>query len=1087
VELWIGALNLGFLYSFMTMGVFITFRVHDFPDITVDGSFTTGAATAAVLMMAGVNPFVALLAAFGAGAAAGSVTALIHTRLNINGLLAGILVMTGLYSINLHVMGRSNIPLLNQTTLFTYLDRVNPGLHTEVWITLALLAIMGLFWCLMSLFFRTDMGIAMRVTGNNPAMAAAAGVHVGRMTVLGVALANGLVGVSGGLIAQYQGFADIGMGIGTIVIGLAAVIIGESVLRMRSMVAIVLSVILGSVIFRLMIAVALYVGMNPIDLKLLTAAFVLVTLIVSKRIGAGRKVRVPLLARFSRILTGRRITLALAGIGAVLLGLGVLKSHEQKPSGLSKGCKIGVVQVADHGLLNITRDSFVEEMKRLGYREGDTVSIMCENANGDLPTVNTILDKFLQEGVKIVIPISTACTQAAINKVKDRPVVFATVANPFVIGAGNSETDHLPNVTGVYGWTPMDRTLEIVRRLVPGKLTIGSIWDPAHANSVFNVENLKTAAAAYQDVTFEGATITGSSEVYDAARSLVNKGIDAFVLSPDNIVYSAFESVVKAARSKKIPIFMSDVERLQDGALATLGYDYSISGIQAARLTDRILKGEDPAKIPFERYRKVTFGLNLNAAKELKIAIPDDLLTQATQVYGDQRPGRQKRSRIGVVQFALEPNVELCKEGILKAITDNGYVDGENIEIVYKNAQADFSMINAIIQDFIRRKVDIIVPLSTPCVQAAVQLGGKAPGTKVVFTYIYDPYRIGAAQSPDDHLPNMTGVSCPPPIEEMLALIKEMFPDRKKVGIVWNSSEANSEATLLKIRPYSLKIGLQIIEATVTGPGEVLDASRSLIVKGAQVFLNGGDNTLNVSFDSFAKVADENGIPLFSVDSELIDKSLVAFGPDYYQTGYDGGTYLARVLNGENTADLPIYATEKTSFVINGDTAARHGFKIDKEILKRADKVIGQQEESSHSVGKPEKRIALFMFSDNEALTETARGVRDQLEKSGILKAHNMIVDQKSAQNEFYLAQSIAQDIVRQDYGLVITLSTPILQIMARANDAIPHIAGESPQDIQIEDFRPEKIWVNADIAEEYGIRFPQDFLNRAERVIRTP
>ena len=639
MELWIGALNFGFLYSFMTMGVFITFRVHDFPDITVDGSFTTGAAVAAVLMAWGLNPFAALLAAFGAGAAAGSITALIHTRLKVNGLLAGILVMTGLYSINLHIMGRSNIPLLNQTTLFTWLERINPGIHGEIWITMALLAIVGMFWWIMALFFKTDMGVAMRVTGNNPAMAAAAGIHVDRMTVFGVALANGLVGVSGALVAQYQGFADIGMGIGTIVIGLAAVIIGESVLRTRSMVVIVLSVIVGSVIFRLMIAVALYVGMNPIDLKLLTAAFVLLTLIVSKRIGSGPGRRGPLFTWLPNFFTVRRISLGLAGIAVVLSGWAIFNSQVQGPPEPSKKTLIGMVQVADHGLLNITRDSFLEEMKRLGYGKDKPIEIMTENANGDLATVNTILDKFLHQKVDVVVPISTACTQAAINKVKDRPVVFATVANPFVIGAGESETVHLKNVTGVYGWVPMEKTLEIVRRLLPGKITIGTIWDPAHANSVFNVENLKKAATAAGDVTVLGATISGSSEVYEAARSLVNKGIDAFVLAPDNIVYSAFESVVKAARSGKIPIFMSDVERLPDGALVTLGYDYTLSGIQAAHLVDRILKGEDPAKIPFERYRKITLGLNLDAAAELGITIPDDLLAEATKIHGRKAPG----------------------------------------------------------------------------------------------------------------------------------------------------------------------------------------------------------------------------------------------------------------------------------------------------------------------------------------------------------------------------------------------------------------------------------------------------------------
>ena len=274
MELWIGALNLGFLYSFMTMGVFLTFRIHDFPDITVDGSFTSGAAAAALLIVAGVNPLLALIAAFVIGAAAGAVTALIHTRFNINGLLAGILVMTGLYSINLHIMGRSNIPLLNQNTFLSYLDRINPGLPPEEWIALVLLLLMVVFWLLAGLFFKTDLGISMRATGNNPTMGAAAGVNVARMKIFGVALSNGLVGVSGGLVAQYQGFADIGMGIGTIVIGLAAVIIGESLIRMHSLYARVLSVIVGSVIFRMMIAGALFLGMNPIDLKLLTAVFV---------------------------------------------------------------------------------------------------------------------------------------------------------------------------------------------------------------------------------------------------------------------------------------------------------------------------------------------------------------------------------------------------------------------------------------------------------------------------------------------------------------------------------------------------------------------------------------------------------------------------------------------------------------------------------------------------------------------------------------------------------------------------------------------------------------------------------------------
>jgi len=1045
MELWVGAVNLGFLYAFMTMGVFITFRIHDFPDITVDGSFTSGAAAAAVLIASGANPFLALLAAFAIGSAAGCITAAIHTRFNINGLLAGILVMTGLYSINLHLMGRSNIPLLNQTTCITYLEKANPGMPQEVWICIMLSGTMILFWLAVSLFFKTDLGIAMRITGNNPTMAAAAGVNVNRMKMFGVALANGLVGIAGGLVAQYQGFADIGMGIGTVVIGLAAVIIGESVLKMRSMYARILSVIVGSVIFRMMIAVALYVGMNPIDLKLLTAAFVLITLVASKTLSAKRAGAHNTLKQVLEVFSRKRIRYA--AVGALVVIAGAVLAYRQPsapPPRTAVRYKIGLVQLTDNGLLNTTRDSFVKEMETLGYRSEENCILLLENAHGDLATVNTILDKFIQEQVDIVVPISTACTQAAINKLKGKPVVFATVANPFIIGAGKTDTDHLANVTGVYGWAPMDRMMEVVHRVLPRSLKIGALWDPAQANSVFNVTNLQKAVAAHQGDQFLGATITSSAEVHQAAVSLVYKGIDTFVLSPDNIVYSAFESVVKAAQTKHIPIFISDVERLADGALVALGYDYTTSGIQAAHLVDRVLKGEQPGTIPFERYSKLTFGINTVAARKAGITIPPDMLTEATVVHTGEAGSSTKKPVIGIVQFALEPNVELCKQGILKALRDYGYEDGKNIEIIYKNAQADFSLINAIIQDLVRRRVDIIVPLSTPCVQSAVQFAGTSRDTAVVFTYVYDPYRIGAAKSPTEHLPTMTGISCFPPAEKMLDLIRELFPGRTKIGVVWNSSEANSESVMGKLRAHAAKTGLEIIEATVTSPAEVLEASRSLAIKGAQVFLNGGDNTLNVSFDSFVKVADENKLPVFSVDSELVERgALAALGPDYNRTGYQGGEYLARVLKGQKPADLPIRQTQETLFYINLDVARRHGFTIDEAVIQRANRVIDSTAaRPAASTSTEGKKLALFLFSDHTTIRDTAQGVRAELEQSGTLGRHRITIDTKNAQNEFYMAQSIAQDIVSQKYDYIITLTTPVLQAMANANKKIPHIFG---------------------------------------------
>lgn len=940
MELWIGALNLGFLYSFMTMGVFLTFRIHDFPDITVDGSFTSGAAAAALLIVAGVNPLIALIAAFVIGAAAGAVTALIHTRFNINGLLAGILVMTGLYSINLHIMGRSNIPLLNQNTFLSYLDRINPGLPPEEWIALVLLLLMVVFWLLAGLFFKTDLGISMRATGNNPTMGAAAGVNVARMKIFGVALSNGLVGVSGGLVAQYQGFADIGMGIGTIVIGLAAVIIGESLIRMHSLYARVLSVIVGSVIFRMMIAGALFLGMNPIDLKLLTAVFVLATLIASKALAGRASVQ----GRTGWLELSRpelrRIGCGTAALVIVALCGWTYRTHVGAPKATARAVKIGVLQVSDHGLLNITRDSLVGELERLGYKNGAHCTIYLENANGDLPTVNTILDKFVQERMDVIVPISTPCTQAAINKVKNRPVVFATVANPFIIGVGKSEADHLPNVTGVYGWAPMDKTLELVHSILPGPLRIGTIWDPAHANSVFNVSKLEEALKGSPDVTLVGTTINNSSEVYQAALALVQKDIDVFVLVPDNIVYSAFESVVKAARSKHIPIFLSDVERLGDGALGVLGYDYTSSGIQAAHLVDRVLKGENPRDIPIERYSKLSLGINLELAKELGVTVPQEVLNRATIVYGGETRSAAKAEQKRLALFAFSDNsaMEECISGVMQELQANGILKSHNIKVEQKNAQNEFHLAQSIAQDIVRQDYDYIITLSTPALQVTAQTNKKIPH---IFGCVSDPYRMGVAENAQNHLANLTGVATMDPIDQTFAVMRQVLPDAKTVGMVWNPAEACSEACTLLARQSAPKYGFELREATVSNTSEVMDAVNSLVSRGVDAFLTSGDNTVIMAVSSIGQALKSRRIPYFTNLPSAIERgSLVSVGADFNEVGRQTAKVVIRVLNGEEPRNIPILDFAPDKIYLNDSLAQEYGLTFPQELVHRAAKIV---------------------------------------------------------------------------------------------------------------------------------------------------
>jgi len=295
MSLLIGALTLGLILALLALGVYVSFRIFNMPDLTAEGSVTLGASVAAVMIVSGHNPVLATAAGAAAGAVAGTVTGLLATKCQINPLLSGILVMTGLYSVNLHVMGSSNIPLIDVKTLATYAEHVGirifggpANLNIAGWavsvrdasMLVCILLFVVAVCVLLYLFFRTDMGTAMRATGDNPQMIRALGVSVDTATIFGLAMSNGMIALSGALIAQYQGFADVQMGVGIVVLGIASVIIGEALVGTRALGLLIAGTVMGSVLFRLLVAIALRWGLSPNDLKLITAVFVFAALVM---------------------------------------------------------------------------------------------------------------------------------------------------------------------------------------------------------------------------------------------------------------------------------------------------------------------------------------------------------------------------------------------------------------------------------------------------------------------------------------------------------------------------------------------------------------------------------------------------------------------------------------------------------------------------------------------------------------------------------------------------------------------------------------------------------------------------------------
>lgn len=276
-----GALETGFVYALVAFSIFISFRVLDFPDLTVDGSFPLGAAVAAVLIMEGYHPWGATLAAIVAGMIAGAITALLNVKLKILNLLASILTMTALYSINLRVMGKPNVALLGEDTILTPWEAY--GLDYFIVPVILFAVVVACVFILLWAFMKSETGLAMRATGANPSMARAQGIATNTMIILGISLANGLVGLAGALFAQSQGSADVTMGVGVIVIGLASLIGGEAIITPKTVLKALIGCVVGAIIYRLAIALALnadFIGLKTQDLNIITATLVTLAIVL---------------------------------------------------------------------------------------------------------------------------------------------------------------------------------------------------------------------------------------------------------------------------------------------------------------------------------------------------------------------------------------------------------------------------------------------------------------------------------------------------------------------------------------------------------------------------------------------------------------------------------------------------------------------------------------------------------------------------------------------------------------------------------------------------------------------------------------
>ncbi len=304
--------------------------------------------------------------------------------------------------------------------------------------------------------------------------------------------------------------------------------------------------------------------------------------------------------------------------------------------------------------------------------------------------------------------------------------------------------------------------------------------------------------------------------------------------------------------------------------------------------------------------------------------------------------GTSELPTIGICQFISHPELDSMRTGFVQALQDAGYEDGRNLRIDYQNAEGDMATVQLINQKFANQKANLIVAIATPCLQGALQATEETP---IIFIGISDPYGAGAGTTSEDHLPNVTGIISDFEMlgDTELALVREVLPDARRIGILWNPSEANSQVWMNYLRATGPEMGLEVVGQTVSGSQEVLQAAQSLAAQEVSAIIQVADNTVASAFDAVIQVGDQGDIPVFSILSNGADMgACVSPSVDWYAGGYAAGEMAVRALKGEDTAKMPFQIASRTTLQVNLEAAKQQGVHIPESVLQRADKVIGQ-------------------------------------------------------------------------------------------------------------------------------------------------
>lgn len=629
---------------------------------------------------------------------------------------------------------------------------------------------------------------------------------------------------------------------------------------------------------------------------------------------------------------------------------------------------IAIMQISSTPLLDAVIAGVLDRLEAEGMVAPGQRNLRLYNPQGDFATANTIAQEIVNSKVDMVITASTPALQtfAKANVTAKKYHVFGGVTDPYGAGVGISGKEphqHPPYMAGIGTFQPVRRAFALLYEMNPAIKRVGVVWNAGEQCSEACMSEARPSCRELGIELIEAA-VGNTSEVSEAARSLIARGAEAIWIGGDTIATASSSLLISLAKQAGIPVFTNDPADAEAGALFGLGADYFTVGRLTADVAVAVLRGKRPADFRIENVIPEQLKLNREVLVSLggKFAITpaiQELLdtqsaavqepftsssreTSAERLASQVEPARQAsrvRWQVRMVLYSETEFAERSHDGLIDGIKQAGFVEGRDYELKVYNAQGDMSTLASIMTAIKSDHPDLLMAISTPTLQAALRQAGAE--TKIVFTGVGDAVQAGAGKSETEHLPNVTGITTRSPFDGMARIIRETLPRVRAVGTLFTPAEINSVLYKDWFKEALAKQGIELVALPVTSSAEVAQSAAELCTQDIQALAQIVDNLTRPGFALIARKAAENNLPVYVFESsQMGDNSVICVARDYYDAGLEAAQKAVRVLRGERPGDIPFSNTQSERLLLNYQLAQKYRLTLPESVTAGATSYI---------------------------------------------------------------------------------------------------------------------------------------------------